>query len=143
MEPSIEIEELIRGWFEATANGDASWRDRYVSRHPSLKLVGTEPDDWLEGYAAYKFLKDEAARLGGDVTIDLEDVTGYEEGTVGWGVARPAVTLPDGRRITSRWSAVFHLNGTEWKIVQLHSSFGVPASSLGEPNREATGSTPA
>jgi ketosteroid isomerase-like protein len=143
MEPSIEIQELIRGWFEATANGDASWRDRYVSRHPSLKLVGTEPDDWLEGYSAYKFLKDEAARLGGDVTIDLEDVTGYEEGTVGWGVARPTVTLPDGRRITSRWSAVFHLNGTEWKIVQLHSSFGVPESSLGEPNREATGSTPA
>jgi len=143
MEPSTDIQNLIRGWFEAAANGDVAWRDRHLSRHPNFKLVGTEPDHWLEGYTAYRYLKDEAARLGGDVTIDLEDVTGYEEGTVGWGVARPTMVLPDGRRVTSRWSAVFHLDGTEWKIVQLHSSIGVPESALGEQDRKASGSTPA
>lgn len=143
MEPSIDIQDLIRGWFAAAAAGDAAWRDRHLSRHPNLKLVGMEPDDWLEGYAAYRYLKEEAVRLGGDVAIELEEVTGFEEGTVGWGLARPRMTLPDGRRVTSRWSAVFHLDGTEWKVVQLHSSLGVSDSGLGESGLEATESTPA
>jgi hypothetical protein len=104
--------------------------------------VGTDPDDWLDGYSAYRFAREEAARLGGDVTIEFDDVSGFEEGTVGWGVARPTVTLPDGRRVTSRCSAVFHLNGGEWKIVQLHSSFGHPRDDdPGRAGREVTGST--
>ena len=42
------------------------------------------------------------------------------------GVTRPTITLPDGRPASPRWSAVFHREDGEWRLVQLHASIGVP-----------------
>lgn len=108
MQPSAELRDVITGWFKAAESGDAAWRGRHVSNHPSLRIVGTDPDEWLKGEPAYAFLKNEAATVGGRVKVKILEVEAYEEGSVGWGLALPEITLLDGRKVTPRWSAVFH-----------------------------------
>lgn len=116
---------VITKWFEAAAAGDASWRDRHVSRDPDLRIVGTDPDEWLRGESAYGFLKREAETVGGRLSVKVLEVEAYREGEVGWGVARPEITLADGTKVTPRWSAVFHREDGGWKLVQLHASLAV------------------
>ena len=134
MERSLELRGIIVGWFEAAERGDASWRDRHVSRNPDLRIVGTDPDEWLSGISAFGFLKNEAETAGGRVKVTVLEAEAFAEGNTGWGVARPEITLTDGRKVTPRWSAVFlHEDGT-WKLIQLHASIAIG-------NAEAFGNT--
>ena len=125
MEPCADLQEIIVNWFHAAAAGDASWRDRHVSRHPNLRIVGTDPDEWLEGELAYRFLKDEAESIEGKVQVQVPDVEAFSEGSVGWGVARPVITLGDGRKVSPRWSAVFRREDGGWRMIQLHASIAM------------------
>jgi ketosteroid isomerase-like protein len=125
VEPSVELREIILNWFAAAAAGDASWRDRHVSRHPDLRIVGTDPEEWLAGDPAYRFLKDEAANIGGKVTVVVPEAEAFVEGSVGWGVARPIITLGDGRKVSPRWSAVFRREDDGWRMIQLHASVAI------------------
>ena len=125
MESSREIREVIAGWFEAVVRGDVGWRDRHVSRDADLRIIGTDPDEWLKGEPAFAFLRDEAANVGGKVKVVLRELEGFREGNVGWGVAIPEISLPDGGRVVPRWSAVFRLEAGAWKLVQLHASVAV------------------
>lgn len=125
MESSREIRDVIAGWFEAAVKGDVSWRDRHVSKLPNLRIIGTDPGEWLTGDPAFAFLRNEAATVGGKATISLREVEGFEEGDVGWGAAVPEITLLDGGKVMPRWSAVFHREDGAWKLVQLHASIAV------------------
>ena len=125
MQPSAELRDVITGWFKAAESGDAAWRDRHVSSHPSLRIVGTDPDEWLKGEPAYAFLKNEAVTVGGRVRVKVLEVEAYEEGSVGWGLAFPEITLLGGQKVTPRWSAVFHKEDGKWRMVQLHASIPV------------------
>ncbi|MGQ0798309.1 MAG: nuclear transport factor 2 family protein [Methanobacteriota archaeon] len=107
MEPSAELREIIVGWFTAAAAGDVSWRDRHVSHAPELRIVGTDPNEWLKGEPAYAFLKTEAETIGGRIKLRVLEAEAYVEGNVGWGLARPEITLGDGTNVTPRWNAVF------------------------------------
>ena len=71
MQPSAELRDVITCWFKAAESGDVAWRDRHVSNHPSLRIVGTDPDEWLKGEPAYAFLKNEAATVGGRVKVKI------------------------------------------------------------------------
>jgi hypothetical protein len=41
------------------------------------------------------------------------------------------ITLPDGRCVSPRWSAVFQRQDDVWKFVQTHASIGVPNAEIG------------
>ncbi len=134
MERAPELAAIISAWFEAAASGDVSWRDRHVSRQPGTRIIGTDPDEFLEGAPAYDFLRNEAAAVGGKVKVTVDHVEASTEGSVGWGVATPTITLGDGKTVTPGWSAVFHLEQGEWRLVQLHAS-------IAQANAESFGDT--
>jgi hypothetical protein len=50
----------------------------------------------------------------------------FVEGTVGWAADRRTIRLADGSKLTFRETFVFHKDGGEWKIVQMHVSLAVP-----------------
>jgi len=91
-----------------------------------MLLVGTDPEEWIRGKAAAKFLMNEARASGGKVKVSVGKVEAYMEGSVGWGIANPTITLPNGKKFQPRWSAVFHKERGKWKIIQIHASVGVP-----------------
>ncbi|MDQ4043885.1 MAG: nuclear transport factor 2 family protein [Chloroflexota bacterium] len=130
MEPSAELRDIIAGWFESVERGDVSWVDHHVSRDTAVRLVGTDPNEWLEGEDVAQFLKEEVQTMGGQVRITPGHAEAFREGGIGWGIIRPTITLPDGREVTPRWSAVFHQENGEWRLVQLHASVGVSNEEL-------------
>jgi ketosteroid isomerase-like protein len=125
MEPAPDLRQVISEWFEAAAKGDTSWRDRHVSRQAALRIVGTDPDEWLQGEPAYQFLKNEAETVGGRATVKVLEVEAYRQGDIGWGLALPEITLGSGQQVKPRWSAVFIRENDEWKVIQLHASVGI------------------
>jgi len=125
MESSAELADVIRGWFASVERADGLWLDRHLSRSPSLRIVGTDPAEWLQGESAVNLLKADLEVLGGKAKIRVNEFEAYREGSVGWGVARPTITLPDGTQVSPRWSGVFHQEDGEWKALQVHASIAI------------------
>jgi hypothetical protein len=88
------------------------------------------PAEWLEGRQVVEFLREEVTTLGGVVRVSRGDTEAYQEGSVGWGVTNPILTLPNGKQFSPRWSAVFRLEDGEWKLVQAHASVAVANEAL-------------
>lgn len=134
MQASTELRQIIDGYFKAIMNSNPAWTERHISRSAAARLVGTAPTEWLAGGQVAEFLREEVKALGGVAQIAPGETEAYEEGSVGWGVSNPVLTLPNGAAITPRWSAVFHREDGEWKLVQLHTSVGVANEALlGQP----------
>lgn len=131
MERSPELEALVGAWFEAASRGDASLVDRHVSGHEGNRLIGSDPDEWLAGSMVADFLRGEAERSGGNVSFAPSETEAFEEGTVGWATTRLTVTLPDGKYVSPRWSAVLHREEGVWRFVQTHASIAVPNDEVG------------
>ena len=132
MERSPEIEQLVVRWFEGASKGDSSLVDAHVSPGDGTRLIGSDPDEvFTGGGAVAEFLRGEVGSAGGNVAFSPADIEAFEEGTVGWATTRVTITMPDGRSVTPRWSAVFHQEGGVWKFVQTHASIGVANEAVG------------
>ena len=129
MERSDELRDVILTTFEAFSSQDASLIDRHTSRHEGVLLIGSDPNEWIEGEQAADALKEDLQDSTVGVSVPGE-VEAFVEGTVGWASGRPVWTLEDGREIPTRWTAVYHQEDGEWKAVQVHISVGVPNEEL-------------
>ena len=132
-EPSSEIEQVMRDTLEAMARSDVDaigWR---TSRDACVVGIGSDPTEWSEGY-------DDLMRLWRDstpdgelgVSVGLEDVKAFREGTVGWAAGHGYFEL-EGKRVPVRMTAVLHEEDGEWKAVQTHASIGVPNDRMLDP----------
>jgi hypothetical protein len=54
------------------------------------------------------------------------DIEAYVEGDLGWFADRPRFVLLDGTEVPFRHTGVFRREGGEWKLVQAHTSLGIP-----------------
>ena len=131
MERSPEIEQLVRDWFAAASRGEASVVDRYVTAEPAVRLVGSDPGEWIQGGdRVADFLRGEVSGAGGEVTFTPSETEGYRDGNVAWAATNLTITLSDGKRVKPRWTAVL-VQQDGWKFVQTHASIGVPNDAVG------------
>jgi ketosteroid isomerase-like protein len=132
MRRSTEIEELVRAWFAAASRGDPSLVQAHVSQGEATRLIGSDPSELFAGGAAVSaFLAGEVRSAGGNARFVASDTEAFSDGDVGWATTKLTITLPDGRHVSPRWSAVFHREDGRWKFVQTHASFGVPNEAIG------------
>ena len=129
MERSAELKDIILAAFEDYSSDNASLIERHTSRQAGVRLIGTDPNEWFEGEQAAEVLKREAQDPSFRVSA-LDELEVLAEGSVGWASGRPTWMLEDGTEIPSRWTAVFHQEDGEWKMVQAHTSVGVPDEQL-------------
>jgi hypothetical protein len=129
MQRSEELRDLVLASWEAYSGGDTSFIDRYTSTQEGVRLVGSDPEEWFEGERVAEVLKEEMEE-GGVTVSPGGEVDAFVEGDVGWVSGRPVWVLEDGTRIPTRTTAVFHREEGEWKMVQLHTSVGVPNEEL-------------
>ena len=129
MKRSAELQDIILAAFEDYSSDNASAIERHTSRQAGVRLIGTDPNEWFEGEQAAKVLKREAQDPSFKVS-SLDELEVFVEGSVGWASGRPTWMLEDGTEIPSRWTAVFHQEDGEWKLVQAHTSVGVPDKEL-------------
>jgi hypothetical protein len=130
MERSDELIDVVLAAFEDFLSQDTSWIDRHTSRHEGVLVIGTDPNEWIDGgdqvaENAKQEIQESTARFSSPGEVEA-----FVEGSVGWASARPVWTLEDGGKIPVRWTGVFHLEDGEWKMVQGHVSVGVPNEDL-------------
>lgn len=120
MEPSEEIRRVVERWTKAISEGDADSALSRLSEHPGALLIGTDPEEWWHGEEMRVIWARQIEELG-TFPITVNEIEGWEEGTVGWASARETVTWA-GKTFDARATYVLHLERGEWKVVQLHWS---------------------
>ena len=132
MERSPELEQLVVTWFAAASRGDASLVDAHVSPGDGTRLIGSDPGEVFSGgRAVAQFLRGEVQSAGGNAAFSPGDIEAFQEGTVGWAATNVTITMPDGKHVSPRWSAVFRLEDGVWRFVQTHASIGVANEDIG------------
>ena len=132
MQPAPELQRIVEGFYDAFSRADAAGIDALLSRQDGVLFIGTDPDEWWADYASLaRAFKAQLQELSG-ARLQAGDPVAWREGSVGWAADRGTLHLPDGTALPFRLTAVFHAEGDAWKLVQGHTSFGVP-------NEEAVG----
>jgi hypothetical protein len=124
MEQSTELKNIALRIYEALSGRNFSLIERYLSQQDGVLSIGTDPNEWWEGYPTIaKVIK--AQMETGVITLNAGALQAYSEGSVGWVADRPKFKLPDGTEIPVRMTSVFHKEGNDWKMVLSHISVGV------------------
>jgi ketosteroid isomerase-like protein len=127
-----EIEQLVAAWFEAATRGDASLVDERVSSSSITRLIGSDPAELFKGgEVVAEFLRGEVEGAAGQATFTPTGTEAFSDGTVGWANTQVTITMPDGKHVSPRWTAVFHHEDGVWKFVQTHASIAVPNDEIG------------
>ena len=132
MEHSDELGDLMLRFYEASTTGDLTFVDRHVSRQEGAAFIGTDPDEWWEGFEAFReAMGAQSEAMGGMLQIAPGQIRAYSEGSLGWVIDRDAsFRLPDGTEMPFRNTAIFRREDGEWKLIHAHSSIGVSNEEL-------------
>ena len=125
MEQSSELRNLMLRFYEALSSGDLSFFDRHFSNSDAVRGIGTDPEEWWNGPRVAQVWKEQVAAMGGSMPLQPGEPEAYAEGNVGWVADRPTLDAGDGNRVAIRFTAVFHKEDADWKLVQSHGSLGV------------------
>jgi ketosteroid isomerase-like protein len=132
-ERSPEIEQVLRDTMDAMQRSDIAAIERRTSRDDGVVTIGSDPNEWGQGYDEIMRLWRESMPDGAmEVRSGVDDVAAYREQSVGWAAARAWFEV-EGRRVPVRLTAVFHQEDGEWKAVQTHASIGVPNDRMLDP----------
>jgi adenylate cyclase len=132
MEPAPEIVLLMERLFLSLASRDIDAVLDCVSREPGTLMIGYDPNEWWTGYDQFRAVFRVQNEEGPGTTFDVEDITAWKEGTVGWAIARFRTTVEGRTPLSERATAVWHQEGAYWRIVHWHVA--IPAT-----NEEALG----
>jgi hypothetical protein len=50
MNPSVELKNAVLRFYESMTSGDVSAVERLFSRQSGVLAIGTDPNEWWEGY---------------------------------------------------------------------------------------------
>ena len=130
MQPCTELKNLVLQNYEKEASGEILEvvRSSY-SRQEGVTVVGTDPNEWFEGYDA--ILGFYAPADGHKLDVKVDVLKAYCEGTIGWTIDRVTVKLPNGVELPIRHTRIFQKEDKGWKIVHNHISIAVPNESIG------------
>jgi hypothetical protein len=126
MDSSIELRNAVTRLYESMGTADMAAIDRSFSREDGALAIGTAPSEWWAGHAAIIQAFDAQFARSGTRRVVPGELSTFVEGTVGWAADRRTIRLADGSKLTVRETFVFHKDGGEWKIVQMHASLAVP-----------------
>ena len=132
-ERSPEIEQVLRDITDAMARSDLDEVGRRTSRDPSVVSIGTDANEWGEGFdEIMRLFRASTPEGGSSVTVAVDDIAAFREGGVGWAAGRVYFEI-EGGRVPVRLTAVLLQEDGEWKAVQSHASIGVPNDRMLDP----------
>lgn len=122
MERSDHVRDAMLRFYERLSAGDVGSFDQLVSGEEATLVIGTAPGEWVRERDRLRFgFEAEGVGMRPGPTPE-----GFEEGSLGWVVDEPTMSLPDGSTIKTRLTGVLKREEGAWKIVHFHVSVGVP-----------------
>lgn len=130
----VRLAPALRGLFDIV--GDCGGRARGRRMRRRVIDFGRQPQGVSDPRQRGDRLGDPAPTLEGElgVTVGLNDVKAFHEGTVGR-AAGHGYSEMGGKRIPVRLTAVLREEDGDWKAVQSHASIGVPNDQMLDPIR--------
>ena len=126
MKQSAELREFTLRMYQAMETADMNFIRAHTSQEEGVLSIGTDPSEWWDSYKVITEVYEVQLGEMEGVSIEGANPQAFTEGNVGWVADQVKFKLPDGNTISLRMTSVFHKEANEWKIVQAHSSFGVP-----------------
>jgi ketosteroid isomerase-like protein len=131
MQPCAELKNLVLQNYEKEASGKIfEVVSSSYSRQEGVTLLGSDPNEWFEGYEAIFHFYEPA--FSSKLEVKVEELKAFCEGNVGWTIDRVKVKLPSGVELPMRHTRIFQKEHDAWKIVHNHISIAVPNESIGE-----------
>ncbi|HUQ39402.1 MAG TPA: adenylate/guanylate cyclase domain-containing protein [Acidimicrobiales bacterium] len=125
MQRSPELEAVARRFRAAILAGDAEGALAFVSHDPSVTFIGSDPNEVWTGYDGLAAIyRAQARELGGKVEETIREVVAHEHNGVGWARIHATLHSPYGP-VSTRSTTVWILEGTQWRVIQLHASDAV------------------
>jgi ketosteroid isomerase-like protein len=123
-----EIRAVFDQLVEAQNAGDAQRTRALMSQRPGAVHIGTDAEEWWTATQ----LADEVAAASGsdDVQVVADDLDVHVQGDVAWAEGRGRFTRAGGGERPVRLTGVFLREDGQWKLVQSHSSIGVPNAEI-------------
>lgn len=124
-----DLRSVVTKLYDALSDeGDLDEARRWVDTSGDTVHIGTDAGEWINGGSVLLERLREQRDAG--VRLVARDLRVEQEGTVGWAVDRPALTLPDGAVVECRLTLVFVQRSNDWLLTHSHLSMPVPDSKL-------------
>jgi len=124
MEPSPELEAIVRRHLTARRTSDFARVSNLFSQDPAFRAIGTALDEWI-GPEEFRAAAEEdwgALRLADD---DIRRLEAFEHDGTGWAAIEVEEHTPSGHSYVYRLTTVFVLEAGVWRIIQAHWSLPV------------------
>ena len=128
IERAPEIEAFLREAGAAYQRGDASFFERFTSRHESAVVIGSDAGEISRGYSEIieMLSRETQARTPESPRLAFDDVDAYREGDVGWAIVLGRYQIVEDAAIPARVTVVLHREDGEWRVLSWCFSFAVP-----------------
>ncbi len=93
--------------------------------------IGTDEEEWETDHAAAVAGFVTQSRAVGALAVQSGSARGYSDGVFGWFEDRALVTFADGESVPIRVTGVVRHESGSWRLVQVHTSVGIPNAELG------------
>jgi adenylate cyclase len=122
---SPELEAVIRRLWMAFISVDDSAMGNLMVSDRALRLLLSGDDDWFGGDEVVPIMRERSHTIP-IVSVEVDRLEAYEVGDFGW-IACVLTTLDaNGDSGSFRTTAVFVIEDGTWRVVQMHTSVGVP-----------------
>jgi ketosteroid isomerase-like protein len=123
-----EIRKLLNEVIEALNSGDAPRLRTMLSERPDAVHIGTDAAEWWTGVQVVDAVA--AAGSGDDIRLVVDDIDIHVLGDIAWAEGRGRFTRADGAERPVQTTGVLVREDGQWKLVQSHTSIGVPNANL-------------
>lgn len=130
MHQSTDVREAMLRFYDRFAAGDVAAFAQTITSWEDAFVIGTDPGEWLDGRAAWIAGYEEQVRAVPGIRLEVGNLRGYAEDSLGWAADQPTFVIPDGSTIPTRLTAVLRLEDGIWKVVNAHFSVAVPNDEL-------------
>ncbi len=126
MQESPEIEAVIRRAWDAVLAGDHDAMRKLSSSNPNARYIASADDEWWRGGEGFVQLQVQRSREIGFVRLEFDRLEAFEHGDVGWAAGSFTGYRPSGDGLKLRFAATLMIEAGMWRIVQWHTSKGIP-----------------
>ena len=121
MEPAPELEEFTRQILAIFQSKEAELFIESFSRHECVLAIGTELDEWWEGYDVITAAFNTQLAEMPPFAISIEHISAWKQDTIGWMSMRGAIEV-EGASTPVRCTMIWRKEGAYWKITNFHFS---------------------
>ncbi len=130
MRRSAGVEAVVEQLYDVMRCADRRAAEELLSTDLTA-AIGTDEEEWETTHEAASALFMTQTEELGTLTLQAGSPRGYSEGTFGWFEDRALVTFPNGESAPLRVTGVVQHQGGRWRLMQIHTSVGLPNAELG------------